>query len=77
MSYAIFNAIIAAAQTAKRSWVMETFEHLKVKTLLRVEYQSCAECYNNHARQNSAFLHKKWGNYRVFGECRLAAKTAR
>jgi hypothetical protein len=77
MSYAIFNAIVAIVQTAKRNWVMETFEHLKVETLSRVEYESCAECYYNRARQNSAFLQKKWENYRVFGEWRVAAKTAR
>jgi hypothetical protein len=59
MSYANFNATIAAVQTTKRSLVMETFEHLKVGILLHAEYQSCAECYNNRARQNSAFLHKK------------------
>jgi hypothetical protein len=45
--------------------------------LLRVAYQSCAECYNNRARQNSAFLHKKRANYDVFGECRSSAKTAK
>jgi hypothetical protein len=59
MSYAVFNTIIAAVQTAKRSLVMEIFGHLKVGILLRVEYQSCEECYNNRARQNSAFLHTK------------------
>jgi hypothetical protein len=59
MGYAVFNANIAAVQTAKRSLVMETFEHLKVGILLHAEYQSCAECYNNCAHQNSAFLHKK------------------
>jgi hypothetical protein len=26
--------------------------------LLHVDYQSGAKCYNNRARQNSAFLHK-------------------
>jgi hypothetical protein len=45
--------------------------------LLRVEYQSCAECYNNRARQNSAFLHKRRENYSVFCECQPAARTAR
>jgi hypothetical protein len=55
-SYAIFTATIAAVQTAKRSLGMEIFEHLKVGFLLRVEYQSCAEFYNNHARQNSTFF---------------------
>jgi hypothetical protein len=29
-----------------------------VGVLLRVEYPGGAECYNNCARQNSAFLHK-------------------
>jgi hypothetical protein len=56
---------------------MEIFGHLKVGILLHVEYQSCVERYNNRARQNSAFLHKKWENYRVFSECRFAAKTAK
>jgi hypothetical protein len=55
-SYAIFNATIAAVQTAKQSMGMEIFEHLKDGILLRVEYQSCAECYNNRAHQNSAFF---------------------
>jgi hypothetical protein len=59
MSYVIFDTTIAAVQTAKRSLVREIFGHLKVEILLRVEYQSCAECYNNRARQNSTFLHKK------------------
>jgi hypothetical protein len=58
MSYATFNATIAAVQTAKRSLVREIFGHLKVGILLRVEYQSCAECYNIRARQNSAFCIK-------------------
>jgi hypothetical protein len=57
MSYANFNTTIAAVQTPKQSLVMETFEHLKFGILLNAEYQSCAECYNNRARQNSAFLH--------------------
>jgi hypothetical protein len=32
MSYAIFNATIVAVQTAKRSLVMVTFEHLKLES---------------------------------------------
>jgi hypothetical protein len=72
MSYAIFDTTIAAVQTTKQSLV-----RVKVGILLRVEYQSCAECYNDHARQNSAFLHKKLANYGAFVECRLAANTAK
>jgi hypothetical protein len=45
--------------------------------LLRIEYQSCAECYHNRAHQNLAFLLKKWENYGVLGEYRSATKTAR
>jgi hypothetical protein len=56
---------------------MEIFEHLKIGILLRIEYQSCAERYNNRAHQNSAFLHKKRENHGVFGECRSAARAAR
>jgi hypothetical protein len=59
MSYAIFTATLAAVQTAKQSLGMEVFEHLKVGILLRVEYESCAECYNNRVRQNPAFLHQR------------------
>jgi hypothetical protein len=76
-SYAIFNATLAVVHTAKQSLAMEIFEHLKVRILLRVKYQSCAECYNNRAHQNSAFLHKRRENYGVFGECWSAARTAR
>jgi hypothetical protein len=47
------------SQTAKRSLVMELFEHLKVGILLRVGYQNCAEYYHDRARQNSTVLHKK------------------
>jgi hypothetical protein len=77
MSYAIFNVTLAAVQTAKQSLVMEPFGALKLGILLRVDYQSCAECYNNRARQNSAFLHKIRENYGVSGECRSAARTSR
>jgi hypothetical protein len=76
-SYGISNPILAAVQTAKQSLGTGIFEQLKVGILSRVEYQSCVECYNNRARQNSAFLLKSRENYGVFGECRLAARTAR
>jgi hypothetical protein len=59
MSYAIFTATLAPVQTAKQSLGMEVFEHLKVGILLRVEYESCAEYYNNRVRQNPAFLHQR------------------
>jgi hypothetical protein len=52
MSYAIFNATIAAVQTSKQSLVMEIFGNLNVGILLRIEYQSCAGCYNNRAHQS-------------------------
>jgi hypothetical protein len=75
--YAILNITLAAVQTTKQSLGMEILEHLKVGILLRVEYQSCVERYNNRACQNSAFLHKIRDNYGVFGECRSAARAAR
>jgi hypothetical protein len=59
MSYAIFTATLTAVQTAKQSLGIEVFEHLKFGILLRIEYQSCAECYHNRAHQNLAFLLKK------------------
>jgi hypothetical protein len=61
LSYALFNAIIAAVQTAERSLVMEIFGHINVGILLHVEYQSCAECYNNRAHQNQHLCIRKEG----------------
>jgi hypothetical protein len=50
-SYAMYNPILAAAQTAKQGLGMGVFEQLNIEILSCIEYQSCAECYNNRARQ--------------------------
>jgi hypothetical protein len=47
---------------------MKFFELVNVKISPCVEYQSWEKRCNDHAHQNSAFLHKDNESYKNFGE---------
>jgi hypothetical protein len=67
-SYAIFSPVLLAVQTVSQNVGKDFFEQMNIQICSWGEYQSCAKYGDEHAHQNSAFLHKGTESYENLGE---------